>query len=171
MFSLDVLLGFRKAYLTEDGEIVNDPKKIAKRYLKFYFWIDVLSAIPFDNFVDNGLLRYISLIKIFRLYRFQQIIYNIGFGPNTRAKIRIIQIIVTMLIIIHWTTCYFYSMTEFEHNHFDGPHISDITVHYWMPQVDINNYHTDFYNESPQLKYIKSCYYSLLLLTCNDILP
>lgn len=50
--------------------MVKDPVKITKKYLKFYFWIDVLSAIPFDNFVDNGILRYISLVKIFRLYRF-----------------------------------------------------------------------------------------------------
>ena len=95
--------------------MVKDPVKITKKYLKFYFWIDVLSAIPFDNFVDNGILRYISLVKIFRLYRFQQIIYSIGFGPNTRAKIRIVQIILTMMMMVHWTSCYFHQMTEFEY--------------------------------------------------------
>jgi hypothetical protein len=71
IFTIDVVLGFRKAYLGDDGQIVRDPVKITKRYLRFYFWVDLLSAIPFDNFVDSGLLRYISLIKVFRLYRFQ----------------------------------------------------------------------------------------------------
>jgi len=50
IFALDVLLCFRKAYKDErTGQEENDPKKIAIRYLKFYFWIDVLSAIPFED--------------------------------------------------------------------------------------------------------------------------
>jgi hypothetical protein len=172
IFSFDVFLGFRKAYLGNDGQMVKDPVKIAKKYIKFYFWIDLLSAIPFDNFVDNGILRYISLVKIFRLYRFQQIIYSIGFGPNTRAKIRIVQIILTMMMMVHWTSCYFHQMTEFEYQQNIGlEQIHGSVVRYWMPQVDLNDYESDFYLQSPILKYISSCYYSILLLTCNDVLP
>ena len=84
------MIGFRKAYLTDMGEVIKKPSRIARRYLKFYFWIDLVSAIPFDIFADSGLIRYIGLIKIFRLIRLQGIINSIGFGPSTRAKIRII---------------------------------------------------------------------------------
>lgn len=144
-FSVDVVLGFRKAYMGEDGQIVKDPVMIAKNYLQFYFWVDLLSAIPFDNFVDSGLLRYISLIKIFRLYRFQQVIYSIGFGQNTRAKIRIIQIIVTMMIIIHWTTCYFYQITDSEFSNSEYEKVEEFYYSHWIPPVDINDHYTEFY--------------------------
>lgn len=69
LFTIDLILGFRKAYLDETGTLVKSPKKIAMKYLKFYFWVDFVSAIPFDNFSDNTILRYISLVKVFRLLR------------------------------------------------------------------------------------------------------
>jgi hypothetical protein len=90
IFSIDLILSFRKAYLDETGTLIKGPKKIAMRYLKFYFWIDSVSAIPFDNFSDSGLLRYVSLVKTLRLLRLQGIINSIGYGPSTRAKIRIV---------------------------------------------------------------------------------
>ena len=49
VFMIDLVIGFRKAYLNEQiGREVRNPWKIAKRYLKFYFWIDLISALPFD---------------------------------------------------------------------------------------------------------------------------
>jgi hypothetical protein len=48
---IDVVIGFRKAYLNEKtGREVRDPKLIAKKYLKSYFIIDLLSGIPFELF-------------------------------------------------------------------------------------------------------------------------
>ena len=52
VFLIDLLLGFRKAYLNEQiGKEERDPWLIAKRYLKFYFWIDLVSALPYDLIV------------------------------------------------------------------------------------------------------------------------
>ena len=54
VFGIDVILGFRKAYLKEkSGQEVRNPKQIAWRYIKFYFWIDLLSAMPFDLFIKD----------------------------------------------------------------------------------------------------------------------
>jgi hypothetical protein len=69
VFWIDVLIGFRRAYLNDNYQIVSNPKKIAIKYLKFFFWVDALSAIPFDYFIESGFLRYIGLIKVFRLFR------------------------------------------------------------------------------------------------------
>jgi len=50
-FAFDILLGFRKAYLCKKtGREVRDPKKIAMKYLKSHFIIDLLSGIPFELF-------------------------------------------------------------------------------------------------------------------------
>ena len=68
-------MGFRKGYINDvTGKHVRDGKLIAIQYLKFYFWIDLLSCIPFDLFVDIMFLRLVSLIKVLRLFRFKKII-------------------------------------------------------------------------------------------------
>ena len=137
LFTIDLILGFRKAYLDETGTLIKDPKKIAIRYLKFYFWIDLVSAIPFDNFSDSGLLRYISLVKVFRLLRMQKIINSIGYGQSTRAKIRIIQLVVSLLILFHWTTCYFFNITDANHHKLVkqlGHEEAEVfKFNYWLP--------------------------------------
>jgi hypothetical protein len=57
IYAIDVVLGFRKAYLNEKiGIEVSDGKLIALRYLKFSFWIDLFSAIPFELISGNAFL-------------------------------------------------------------------------------------------------------------------
>jgi len=75
VFIVDVFMGFRKGYINEiTGKHERDGKLIAIRYIKFYFWIDLLSCIPFNLFVNSMFFRLISLIKVVRLFRFKKII-------------------------------------------------------------------------------------------------
>lgn len=76
VFMVDVIIGFRKAYMNEaTGKEIRDPWKIAKRYLKFYFWIDLISSIPFDLiFPENYSWHLLPLVKIVRLFRLNKII-------------------------------------------------------------------------------------------------
>ncbi len=47
MFIADILINFRTTYV-ENGEVVSDQKKIANNYVKGWFVIDAIAAIPFD---------------------------------------------------------------------------------------------------------------------------
>lgn len=47
MFIADILINFRTTFL-HNGEVVMDPHKIAKNYVKGWFLIDAVAAIPFD---------------------------------------------------------------------------------------------------------------------------
>lgn len=47
MFIADILINFRTTYLS-DGEVVTEPGKIAVNYIKGWFIIDLIAAIPFD---------------------------------------------------------------------------------------------------------------------------
>ena len=47
MFIADILINFRTSYL-HNGEAVMDQKKIAINYMKSWFAIDCIAAIPFD---------------------------------------------------------------------------------------------------------------------------
>jgi len=47
MFMADMLINFRTTYM-HNGEVVVIPKRIAINYLRTWFIIDAVSAIPFD---------------------------------------------------------------------------------------------------------------------------
>lgn len=142
IFALDIILCFRKSYLHErSSKEIRDSKMIAMNYLKFYFWIDLLSAIPFDLIVDNSFLRLVSLVKMFRLLRLSKIVSYLNITTATRAKIRIIYLAITLIICIHWVACYYYSIA---HNGFlrKNP-IFDYK--YWIPSADLAALETKFY--------------------------
>lgn len=44
----DILLNFRTTYVSRKGEVVSDSKQIALNYLKGWFLVDLLAALPFD---------------------------------------------------------------------------------------------------------------------------
>ena len=80
IFIIDLITGFRKGYISEKtGEHVTSASLIAVRYIKFYFWIDLLGCIPFGKFSDNRMLRLIPLIKTLRLFRLKKLIHLLGF--------------------------------------------------------------------------------------------
>lgn len=47
MFIADILINFRTTYLCS-GEVITDPQKIALNYVRGWFLIDAVAAIPFD---------------------------------------------------------------------------------------------------------------------------
>ena len=47
MFIADILINFRTTYI-HNGEVVTDPQKIARNYLRGWFLVDAVAAIPFD---------------------------------------------------------------------------------------------------------------------------
>lgn len=163
---MDIILCFRKAYLRErSGQEVRDPKLIAKQYLKFYFWIDTISAIPFDLFLnDNYFLRMASMLKIFRLFRLQKIVSFMNFDTQTRAKIRVMSLIIALLTIIHWVTCYWYTIihdsyySELEKYNAQVPvdqrsKYLPYNFNYWIPQVDLNDMETNYYDRPVHFLY------------------
>ena len=49
MFIIDIIINFRSTYVAEEtDEVVSNPKKIARHYLKTWFVVDFVAAIPFD---------------------------------------------------------------------------------------------------------------------------
>jgi len=67
MFIADILINFRTTYI-HNGERVDDPKKIAMYYVRGWFIVDALAAIPFDLLLlqqtgtSDVSLRYINSI-------------------------------------------------------------------------------------------------------------
>ena len=44
----DIILNFRTTYVSKGGQVIYKPKLIALNYIRGWFLLDLLAAIPFD---------------------------------------------------------------------------------------------------------------------------
>ena len=124
IFMIDIVASFRTAY-KEDGVLIKDPHRIAQRYARSWFIIDLVASIPLDWFVDtkggiNKLLRSLRLFKLFRMLRllklfprlFQVLETNIKFNPS---MIRFMRSFIIMLLMWHCIACAYWWVVRIEY--------------------------------------------------------
>ena len=71
IFFLDIIICFFSAYINDKtGEHVTSLKLIAKKYLQFYFWIDLAGCVFYMMPKELAYVRSLSLVKTIRLKRF-----------------------------------------------------------------------------------------------------
>lgn len=51
----DILLNFRTTFVSRKGEAVSDPKMITINYVRGWFVVDLLAALPFDHLYESDL--------------------------------------------------------------------------------------------------------------------
>ncbi|KAG2496519.1 hypothetical protein HYH03_005343 [Edaphochlamys debaryana] len=77
-FGLDVLVRFRTTFTTPQGEVVRSPGRIATRYLRGLFVLDVAAALPVQAFLGGtGLSEYalwFQLLKLPRIFRLSELL-------------------------------------------------------------------------------------------------
>ena len=44
----DIVLNFRTTFVSKSGQVTYDPRQIALNYVRGWFLLDLLAAIPFD---------------------------------------------------------------------------------------------------------------------------
>lgn len=71
-FCLDIVIQFRTGYIYK-GVVVYDSRFVAKKYLRSWFFVDFISAVPFELIV-NFTGMYGQLAKILRLVRISRLI-------------------------------------------------------------------------------------------------
>lgn len=83
-FLADVAVSFFLAVENEDGSLCVDRREIACRYLRSWFFVDIVAAFPFSllgfsnvSDVTHGVktIKLLRMVKILRLYRIQKL-YN-----------------------------------------------------------------------------------------------
>ncbi len=62
MFIIDIFINFRTTYVDKNDEVVSDPCRIAVYYMKGWFVIDLLAAIPFELLIMIGNTERVSLL-------------------------------------------------------------------------------------------------------------
>ena len=71
-FLIDILVTFNSAFINEETLMIVDNRNlISITYLSGWFWIDVLSIIPFDLIANsqNNMNSMMKLLRISRMYK------------------------------------------------------------------------------------------------------
>ncbi|CAC5414646.1 KCNH8 [Mytilus coruscus] len=111
LFIIDIALNFCTSFLSRSGHIVYDLKQIAINYIKGWFLLDLLAALPFDFlFLFNVNLKTpVHLLKLARLLRLARLLQKIDRYSQYSA------VVVTLLMCMfamsaHWLACIWYAI-------------------------------------------------------------
>ena len=121
-FLVDMVLTFNTSFFDGiRGRWVEERSIIAREYLRCWFWLDVLSLLPyslmFSEIKAAGLIRVIRLVRLLKLLKLAK-------QPRIMAKLRqfvtmpikqqtLIKYFFIIFFIIHWTACTLRLLTSF----------------------------------------------------------
>ncbi|XP_031783692.1 potassium voltage-gated channel subfamily H member 8 isoform X3 [Nasonia vitripennis] len=120
IFIIDIVLNFRTTYVSRKGEVVSNSKSIALNYIKSWFLIDLVAALPFDLLYASDVYSgeesghsHIHLVKLTRLLRLARLLQKMDRYSQYSA------IILTLLmlfftLVAHWLACIWYVIAEKE---------------------------------------------------------
>ena len=135
LFWFDIFLSFNTAYHHDKTkQLIVSRKEIAKSYLKLWFWIDLLAAIPIDKIITGvimggsnnalkmlkgvRLLRQIRMLKLLRLMRIAKILRqkkkgNANFTVSRTAHaFKMLKLVSVVLFLAHFLACFWYSFSD-----------------------------------------------------------
>lgn len=103
---VDAALTFFTTY-ERHGVVVADRRRIARHYLRGWFWLDILANLPF--FLLNGSHRGLSLISALPLLRLQQLFRITSRWEDIQilnsAVLRMLRYGMSIMLITNWITC------------------------------------------------------------------
>ncbi|KAL7053947.1 hypothetical protein AAHC03_026675 [Spirometra sp. Aus1] len=165
MFVFDIIINFRTTYVNKNDEVVSNPRKIANHYLKGWFLIDLVAAIPFDALFfrsqEKQPTALIGLLKSARLLRLMSVARKLDRYSEYGTAILVL-LTAVFALIAHWLACIWYAIGNAEHQHME-PKIG------WLSTLAEQT--RQFYNSSPcsgpslQTKYITALYFTFSSLT------
>jgi hyperpolarization activated cyclic nucleotide-gated potassium channel 2 len=124
---MDILLSFNTAYY-QGGSIVASRKEISRNYLKYWFWIDMLSTFPYDMVISDQstesgnskvtsaaqllrILRFYRILRLLRLAKLKKILIEIEdyISSHFLASVLVFsKLVIFAYMIAHWTACLWY---------------------------------------------------------------
>ena len=150
IYIVDVIVSSRMSFL-ENGIYVESVKRVTMKYFKSsLFILDMASLLPLDLlylfFKPYPAFRIPRLIKFFKVFQGKKLVESMTNFPNLVRGVFWLHI---MFLLIHWNSCFFYIISEFEgfgRNKWVYPTIEGL-------------------HDNLQHRYIKCMYWSTLVLT------
>ncbi|XP_054749999.2 potassium voltage-gated channel subfamily H member 8-like [Lytechinus pictus] len=165
IFIIDVAINFRTTYVSKSGKVVYEARAIGLNYLRSWFFIDLLAAVPFDILTQIFSLKLdtIQLIKLARLLRLLRLLNKIE-RYSQYSAIVLTFFMLAFALLAHWLACIWFVIGRMELNKnddgWDLGWIVDLGDQLKMPILGVNS--TGPRNDSI---YITALYYTLSSLT------
>ncbi|XP_011267428.1 potassium voltage-gated channel subfamily H member 8 [Camponotus floridanus] len=120
LFIIDILLNFRTTYVSRKGEVVSNSRSIAVNYVKGWFFVDLVAALPFDFLYasdvysgEDSAHSNIHLVKLTRLLRLARLLQKMDRYSQYSAVI-LTMLMLFFILVAHWLACIWYVIAEKE---------------------------------------------------------
>ena len=129
LFALDIVLNFFTAYIDHESSLlITHPRLIARRYLRGFFFVDMIATIPFGYILTESPIaigtkigkigrlprlikfaRAARLLKLLRVYKLQELIMRLEIHYNVHHGIsRMIKIVSLIMLVTHLVACFWF---------------------------------------------------------------
>ncbi|XP_041974698.1 potassium voltage-gated channel unc-103-like isoform X4 [Aricia agestis] len=162
-FIIDILINFRTTYVNAADEVESDPTKIAMHYLRGWFLIDLVAAIPFDLLLfgtdTDETTTLIGLLKTARLLRLVRVARKIDRYSEYGTAVLLL-LMATFVLIAHWLACLWYAIGSWERPQLHAP-IG------WLDALanDVQATYDNSTGPSMRSRYITALYFTCTSLT------
>ncbi|OAF64177.1 hypothetical protein A3Q56_08115, partial [Intoshia linei] len=166
MFVIDIVINFRTTYVNQNNEVIAHPKKIAIHYLKRWFILDFIAAIPFDlilvKYDTDDTATLTGLLKTARLLRLVRVARKLDRYSEYGAAVLLL-LMSMFALIAHWLACIWYQIGKIERPQLSEPRIG------WLDELSRQTYqpYINITQGGPSLrsKYITALYFTFSSLT------
>ena len=135
LFWFDLILNFISAYYDDEGVFVQDPKILARNYIKTWFIIDFISVLPFDLIQQaatgseqnssryNELLRLARVPRLYRLLKITKILKVLKFMKggvfheyfeSYSGVLRIVSFMLSVCLLVHIVGCLWFFIAKLD---------------------------------------------------------
>ena len=169
-FVLSIACNFFTGHYDHTGRLVTSLAPIAKKYLRGFFWIDVISSIPLDTlYLAQGssphpLLR---LNKIFRVVRLYYVVSAMRRSKRMQRKVdpgvmKLLELAMFLLLAWHYIGCFWWYIGDL-HKRPVHERLRTLDANLFL-SIDNPNY-DDPKSNDPTLHYLASCYWAVMMTT------
>lgn len=120
LFIVDIVLNFRTTFVSKKGEVVSDSKAIALNYIRSWFVVDLLAALPFDLLYASDVYSgaesthgNVHLVKLTRLLRLARLLQKMDRYSQYSALILTL-LMLSFTLVAHWLACIWFIIAEKE---------------------------------------------------------
>ncbi|XP_077556363.1 eag-like K[+] channel isoform X1 [Haemaphysalis longicornis] len=163
MFIIDIGLNFRTTFVNKKGEVVAHPKSVALNYLRGWFIVDLLAALPFDLLNAAGLYSrdnqmYLHLLKLTRLLRLARLLQKMD--RYSQYSVVVLTLLMLMFTLVsHWLACIWFVIAVQEMEAYPNNNIS------WLSQLSMKLQYDVLRPLDMAATYITALYFTTSSLT------
>jgi len=123
-FMIDILVNFNTAFF-QQSKLITSRREIAKNYTKDWFWLDLITSVPFDQILTNAksitqlakifkIARIIRLVKLFRILKMKNTMTKWEQNDDfALAPVRLVQFAALIFLVGHYAACIWVGVTNY----------------------------------------------------------